>query len=272
MEGLGQANIPEEGRAWRAGARFAGALFRFADFLLPPQCGSCGARLEAAGHLCGDCWGKLRFIEPPFCDRLGIPFSFETGATGVGDGHAVSPRALSRPPPYERARAAVLYDDVARRLVHGLKYRDHHDLARVMARAMVRAGGELLAQADLIAPVPLHRGRLWTRRFNQSALLTREVARLGGVAMVPDLLARVRATRRQVGLSAEARRRNVAGAFRVVDERAAGLAGQNVVLVDDVLTTGATVEGCARILRRAGAARVDVLLFALVAQPIENPI
>lgn len=253
-------------------ARFAGGFSWLADFLLPPQCGSCGARVAAAGHLCGDCWGGLRFIEAPFCDRLGIPFSYAHGASPDGAGRLVSPRALSRPPSYARARAAVLYDDVARRLVHGLKYRDRHDLSGLMGRAMVRAGAELLAQADLLAPVPLHRGRLWTRRFNQSALLAAKVSHRSGVPMVPDLLLRIRATCHQVGLSAEARRRNVAGAFRIDAEHSARLAGRNVVLIDDVLTTGATVEGCARALSRAGAGRVDVLLFALVAQPIENPI
>lgn len=270
MDGPDQAGIHQGRMARRAGAQFAGGLSRLADFLLPPQCGSCGTRVDAAGHLCGKCWGGLRFIEAPFCQRLGIPFSYDCG--GDGEGGPVSPLALSRPPPYARARAAVLYDDVARRLVHGLKYRDRHELSQVMAQAMARAGAGLLAEADLVAPVPLHRGRLWTRRFNQSALLAAKVSRLSGTPVASDLLLRIRATRRQVGLSAEARRRNVAGAFQVNEDWRARLGGLNVVLVDDVLTTGATVEGCARALLRAGAARVEVLLFALVAQPIENPI
>jgi ComF family protein len=272
MDGSEQAGTAVGVAVQRAGVRLADGLSRVADFLLPPQCAACGTRVAAAGHLCGDCWGRLRFIEPPFCDRLGTPFSHDGVASCDGNGRLVSPLALSRSPPYKRARAAVLYDDVARRLVHGLKYRDRHDLAHVMARAMTRAGVALLVEADLVAPVPLHRGRLWTRRFNQSALLAREVARESGCALVPDLLLRTKATRHQVGLSAEARRRNVAGAFRVNENHAARLGGANVVLVDDVLTTGATVEGCARVLLRAGAGRVDVLLFALVAQPIENPI
>ncbi|HXK54002.1 MAG TPA: ComF family protein [Hyphomicrobiales bacterium] len=244
----------------------AGGIARLADFLLPPQCAACGARISAAGNLCGSCWGRLRFIEAPYCQRLGIPLAFDCGPG------AVSPRAIAAPPVFSRARAAVLYDDVARQLVHGLKYRDRHDLTALMARMMVRAGSELLGEATLVAPVPLHRRRLWTRRFNQSALLAKEISRLSGVPLVPDLLSRIKATRQQVGLSAEQRRRNVAGAFRLDDDWRARISGQRVVLVDDVLTTGATVEGCARVLLRSGAGRVDVLLFALVAQPVENPI
>lgn len=248
------------------GARLTDALRAFADFVLPPQCAACGAPVMAHGHLCGACWRGLRFIERPFCERLGIPFALDPGR------RAVSPAALAAPPAYDRARAAVLFDDVARGLVHALKYRDRHDLADTMGRLMARAGAELLAEADLVMPVPLHRRRLWARRFNQSGLLAGAVARAGGRPLAIDALERVRATRQQVGLSAAQRRRNVAGAFAVAARWRERVAGAGIVLVDDVLTTGATVEGCARTLRRAGAARVDVLTFARVAEIVEMPI
>lgn len=251
-------------RAWAGWA--AVVLAALVDALLPPQCAACGARIAAHGHLCGACWRRLAFIERPFCERLGIPFAVDPG------GPALSPAALADPPAYDRARAAVLFDDVSRTLIHGLKYRDRHDLADMMGRLMARAGADILAGADLLVPVPLHRGRLWARRFNQSVLLAAAVAAASGHTLAPDGLARVRATRQQVGLTADQRRRNVAGAFAVADAWRGGVAGRRVVLVDDVITTGATVEGCARTLHRAGAAGVDVLAFARVAQVVEMPI
>lgn len=239
---------------------------RVADLVLPPQCAVCHARLGRHGALCGACWRDLDFIEAPLCAVTGIPFAFNPGF------EAVSVAAQADPPAYDRARAAVLFNDTARALIHGLKYRDRHEIAAVMGGLMARAGGVLVAEADMILPVPLHRGRLWSRRFNQSMLLARAVGRSAGRPVAPDCLARVRPTRQQVGLTADQRRRNVAGAFAVAPGQAPRLSGAHVVLVDDVLTTGATVEGCARTLRRAGAARVDVLTFARVARVIEAPI
>ena len=258
----GVAGPPQHG----GGMRLRAASRALVDFLLPPQCAACSGRIDAHGALCGACWRNLRFIEPPFCQRLGIPFAVDPGFP------AVSARAISDPPAYDRARAAVLFDDTSRAMIHALKYRDRHDLARMMGRLMARAGADLLADATLIAPVPLHRGRLWSRRFNQSALLARAVAEAASLPFAPDPLVRVRPTAHQVGLTADQRRRNVAGAFAVRAEWAGRLAGQRLVLVDDVLTTGATVEGCARTARRAGVERVDALVFARVAQVIESPI
>lgn len=247
-------------------ARVRAAARTLVDFLLPPQCAACGARVDSHGHVCGVCWRRLRFIAPPFCRRLGIPFAIDPGFP------AVSPQAASEPPAYDRARAVVLFDDISRALIHALKYRDRHDLAPLMGRLMARAGAELLADATLVTPVPLHRGRLWSRRFNQSALLARAVAAAAGRPYVADALVRIRPTAHQVGLTAEQRRRNVAGAFAVGADWSDRLKGQRVVLIDDVLTTGATVEGCAGTVRSAGAERVDALVFARVAQVIEAPI
>jgi len=224
--------------------------------LFPPTCLACASRVAEPGSLCAACWRETVFLERPWCAVLGIPFTHE-----MGEG-AVSPAAIADPPPYARARAAVSYRGVARRLVQGLKYRDRTDLAPWMAAWMARAGAELLADADLIVPVPLHRRRFFLRRFNQSAELARAISACGGIAFRGDLVARVRSTRKQVGLKAKERAENVRGAFAVTGKGAALLRGRNVVLVDDVVTTGATVAAVTKALLRGGAARVDVLAFA----------
>ena len=180
--------------------------------------------------------------------------------------------AIANPPAYDRARAAVRYDDVARTLVHALKYQDRTDLAPAMGRWMARAGAELLADADMLIPVPLHWRRGFGRRYNQSALLARAIARQSGVALKGELLCRVRATEQQVGLSRTQRASNVQGAFQVSVDRRGDVAGRRVVLVDDVLTSGATVDACARALLRAKAAHVDVLVFARVVDGPRSPI
>ncbi|HMN85673.1 MAG TPA: ComF family protein, partial [Bauldia sp.] len=164
-------------------------------------------------------------------------------------------------------RAVAAFDDVARRLVHGLKYRDRTELARWMGAWMARAGTELLRDADLVVPVPLHRRRLWWRKFNQSAALADGVASAAGRRFAPSALVRVKATRQQVGLSGAERDRNVAGAFRVNPDARGEIAGRRVLLVDDVYTTGATVKAATRALLRSGASAVDVLVFARVVRP-----
>jgi ComF family protein len=243
------------------------ALLRHAlDVALPPLCPSCRAPVGEGAGLCADCWAKLAFIEPPFCARLGIPFTYDPGP-GL-----LSMEAIANPPAYDRARAAVRYDDVARTLVLSFKYGDRLDLAPMMGRWMARAGHELTQGADALVPVPLHWRRLWSRRFNQSAALAGSVAEQSGVPVLYDALARVRATPQQVGLSKTQRADNVQGAFRVPPERKAQVAGRRLILVDDVLTSGATVDTCARALLRAGAAHVDVLVFARVVAPVRSPI
>jgi ComF family protein len=238
---------------------FAAAVARAAlDVVLPPQCLSCNRPTSAQGSLCAACWSRLRLIEKPYCARLGIPFAYD-----LGEG-ALSAEAIADPPPFDRCRAVATFDAVARTLVHALKYRDRPELAYAMGEWMVRAGGEVVAGADVVMPVPLHRRRLWSRRFNQSALLAQAIARLSGKPFSPSSLARVRPTSQQVGLSVRARDDNVRGAFRVPADEKITVAGRRVLLVDDVYTTGATVRAATRALLRAGATGVDVLVFARV--------
>jgi ComF family protein len=180
--------------------------------------------------------------------------------------------AIANPPAYSRARSAVRYDDVARTLVHALKYQDRTDLAPAMGRWMARAGKELLGEADMLVPVPLHWRRGWSRRYNQSGALARVISRQSGVRVAAESLRRVRATEQQIGLSRAQRASNVQGAFEVAADRMADIQGRRVILVDDVLTTGATVDACARALLRAKAAQVDVLTFARVVDSHKAPI
>lgn len=235
------------------------AAQRALDFILPPVCPACEAPLADQRGICMRCWSQLNFIERPYCERLGVPLSFDLGPGALSAG------AIAEPPVFDRARAVCLHGDISRVLVHGLKYRDRMELAPVMGEWMARAGRELLAETDLIVPVPLHRRRLWQRRFNQSAELARAVGRVSATPVVSDALLRIRPTRRQVGLNAGERARNVRAAFRINPEHAAMLSGRKVLLVDDVYTTGATVEACTRALRRARVTSIDVLTFARVS-------
>jgi ComF family protein len=235
------------------------------NLALPPLCPSCHEPVRDAGALCPACWSKLNFIARPYCERLGIPFAYDPGP-GI-----LSMQAIADPPAYARARAAVRFDEVARDLVHALKYGDRLDIAPTLGRWMANAGRELLDEADALVPVPLHWRRLWARRFNQSAALAGTISRLADMPVVTPLR-RVRSTPQQVGLSRSERARNVQGAFRVPAAARAEVAGRRLVLVDDVLTSGATTDACARALLRAGAARVDVLVFARVVDALRSPI
>ena len=228
------------------------------DVLYPPHCLACGTATEASNGLCPACWSGMRFIARPYCERLGTPFQHDLGA-GL-----LSPEAIAHPPAFGRARAVALFDDgPARRLVHRLKYGDRLEVARLLGEWMARVAAELVEDRPVVVAMPLHRGRLWRRQFNQAALLADVMARRAGLPCDPHLLARVKPTAQQVGMTRAQRATNVQGAFKVPP--GAAVDGRAVLLVDDVLTTGATANAAARALLRGGAARVDLVVFARVA-------
>jgi ComF family protein len=230
------------------------------DIIFPPACLCCRQATQGSAALCPSCWNLVRFIERPFCERLGVPFAMDLGVDGL-----LSPEAMANPPVYSRARAVARFDDgPVRQLLHRLKYSDRLELAKPLGRWMARAGAELLGEADLLVPVPMHRRRLISRRFNQANALAQVISRESGVGLDSFSLGRVKPSPSQVGLSRSQRVLNVQGAFQVRKEAAFRVEGRAIVLVDDVLTTGATLNAAARALLRAGALSVDVLVFARV--------
>jgi len=248
----------------------AGALRRLGigalDALLPPHCLTCDAPVEAQGGLCADCFGKLSFVTAPFCARCGVPFPHPGMGTPMGDG-AWCDSCVEAPPAFAAARAALRYDAGAKALILPFKHRDAVEMARPLARHMARAGRELLARADMLLPVPLHRWRLFARRHNQAALLAAQLSRLSGVVHRPMLLRRIRRTRPLGEMGARDRATELEGAFGLAPGAARLLAGRRVLLVDDVMTSGATADACARALLAGGVARVDVLAAARVPDP-----
>jgi ComF family protein len=268
MRGM-DLNLVRRAIADRIAAIDATALIRAArrhgrtalDALLPPLCLSCSAAVDTPGALCATCWSKVEFIAPPVCACCGFPFEIDAGP------EALCAACQAKRPRYRRARAAFRYGDDSRRLVLMFKHADRLDPAPTFGRWLTQAGAELLADADLVAPVPLHRWRLLWRRYNQSAELARAVGRQSGRSVVADLLVRHRRTPPQADMNARERRLNVAGAFRINARHRALVRDKTVLLIDDVLTTGATVEACTRVLLRAGAAAVDVLCLARVVRP-----
>ncbi len=235
---------------------------RVLDVLLPPRCLLCRAPTAQPHQLCGGCWGGLRLIEEPACPTTGLPLMGQRAAI---DQYLLMHRHARREP-WRALLAASLHDNAARALVHRLKFHDDEAPARFMARLMFRRVHGHVPRNALIVPVPLHRRRLWARRFNQSMLLARHLARLSGLELAPELLRRVRYTTPQTQLSGQQRRYNLHHAFAVDSARGQMLQGRAVLLVDDVLTTGATARACARELLAAGAREVHVAVFALASQ------
>lgn len=230
------------------------------DVVLPPLCLGCQTQMVDHDSLCPDCWRRIDFIRPPICDRLGFPMPYDIGET------MISAAAAAQPPQFNRARAAARYDGLMRELVHEFKFRDTHHARRLFGRWLALCDSSMIAEADVIVPVPLARVRLLSRRFNQAQLLASEVALRAGKPMLPLALRRIRATPHQVGLTRLQRERNVAGAFAVDGAQIPAIAGRAILLVDDVMTTGATASAAAKALYGAGAARVDVLVLALVTE------
>lgn len=237
------------------------------DLIYPPLCILCREPVTDPDSLCPECWRELHFIDGPVCAACGLPFEIDTGED------TLCAACIAHPPSFDKARAILRYDDASKKPILALKHADRLDLVPAFGRWLERSGRPLLAASDLVVPVPLHRMRLWKRRYNQSAELARGIARLTGIPSEPLVLQRKRATPSQGTMpSAQARRRNVRGAFAVPGECRATLQGKRVLLVDDVLTTGATANACARALKRAGAVSVFVLALARVVRPLADPI
>lgn len=228
------------------------------DFLLPRRCSVCMAELATAPALCSSCWMDLHFIKAPICARTGVPLPFDLGP------QSVSLSAMRFPPAYDRARSALIYNGTARDLIHKFKFHNRPEIAELLTPWLQTCGHDLLKDADYLIPVPLHLFRLVSRRYNQSAELARMLSHASGVPMQAEWLRRVKKTSQQVGMTRDMRRKNLKGAFEVKPNKVAALEGKNVILIDDVITTGSTVTACAKTLRKAGVARIDVLSVARV--------
>lgn len=233
------------------------------DMLFPPCCLACDMPIIDADGLCPNCWGKLRFISKPYCPVLGVPFAADIGAS------VLSAQAIANPPPFARSRSAVIYDDLARQLVSQFKYGDRLELAKICARLMVGAGQDYWGEKCVFVPVPLHWRRRLARRYNQSQLLADQLGVQTGFPVYRDWVQRKRPTRQQVGLSSKDREQNVRGAFVVAERFLEQYEGQHIVIVDDVVTTGATVDAIARCFKKQYRDKVNVLSFArVVMDPI----
>jgi ComF family protein len=243
----------ELGASLAAGTLKRGWRF-LADAILPPRCLLCGESVGEPDALCAPCWRGMRFFTPPWCARCGLPFPYPMGED------AICGECSGKPPAFDRARAVLRYDEGSRPLILSFKHADETRLANALGRWMRRAGSEVLEEADLLLPVPLHWTRLFRRRYNQAALLAHAIRAGGGPPVAPDWLCRTRRTPSQGQFGRSLREANVRGAFSLRPKRS--VKGRRVVIVDEVMTTGATVEECARVLRRGGAEFIGVLTLA----------
>ncbi len=247
--------LPRSPRAPNIVRRAAGVVL---DAVLPPQCLSCRAPVDSHGQVCSICWSEIDFISDPRCAACGRPFEYDVGP------RALCGACIAEQPVYGRARSVMRYGERSRGLVIGFKHGDRTERAKTFGDWLVRVGEEILPAADALVPVPLHRMRLLSRRFNQAAMLALVTGRRSGVPVQLRLLVRNRATPSQGGLNAGERRANVRGAFAVRPGQERQVRDRRLVLVDDVMTTGATVSACAQVLLKAGAAAVDVLTLVQV--------
>jgi len=231
------------------------------DFLYPPLCVSCGSQIGEPYSLCSECWREVSFVEGAVCARCGLPFEIDPGENAICAGCYAAPTS------FDHARSIFHYDEASKRLILGFKHGDRLERAPAFVNWLERAGRNLAEEADLIVPVPLHSSRLWRPRYNQAAILAQGIARRFGKFYAPTLLERTRATPSQGSMpSAKARQRNVAAVFRVSPSARSKISGKNILLLDDVYTTGATLNACARALQAAGAGRIGALTLARVVR------
>lgn len=233
---------------------------KLTDLMYPPQCLACTEPTETASALCATCWSDASFIAGPVCDTCGQPVLNALSRTQK----LICDDCMRTPPAWERGRAAMLYDGAGKRMILGLKHGDRQDLVLPLSKWMCRSGIPLLSRAELIVPVPLHWLRLAKRQFNQAATLAKAISRETGVPMCPDALTRARATESQGKMDRTARHENLAGAFCETKARRGRMDGKHVLLIDDVMTSGATLSACAEVCRASGARGVDTLVAARV--------
>jgi ComF family protein len=231
------------------------------DIIFPAQCLACPTIVTVKGNLCHHCWDNIAFISSPQCEKCGMPFELEN-SSGMLCGNCIGENG----PRYDKARAVIQYDESSRNLITNFKYSDKTHSCKHFAAWMVRVGQEFIENADIIAPVPLHRIRLFTRRYNQSALLAKSISQQCGVPAHNRLLIRTKNTPPQASLTFKQRTINVRNAFKVNSTYANKITGKNIILVDDVITTGSTINACVRALKKSGAGEVYVLTLAMTVK------
>jgi len=240
------------------------------DFVLPPRCAVTGEIVDIPGTLSASSWSKIRFIDRPFCSCCGLPFDFTTEDMPGNENGTLCGGCLDAPPEFDRARSVFVYEGAGREMVLAFKHGDRLDLTPNFTGWLMRTGGALIGESDIVLPVPLHRQRLFQRRYNQSAVLARALAlenkKAGGRKMVfdPFILQRIRKTPPQKGLNKTERQKNMQSAFAVSPEKAAIIKNKNLLLIDDVYTSGATLNACTKALKKSGAGSVFVLTLARV--------
>ena len=237
-------------------SRFARLIRRLIDFILPPVCPMCNNPVDEPHMLCADCFKQLNFITKPYCQKCGHPFEFDI------KGDMICASCLKQMPIYNRARSVFVYDEGSKKLILPFKHADRTDLTHIISQFLLKDYRDLISEADAIVPVPLHITRLFLRHYNQSALLANRLAHMTHRCYLPNVLKRVRATPSQGHLSAKQRQKNIQNAFRVSKPNL--IQGQKILLIDDVMTTGATVSECTKILLKSGAERVDILTVCRV--------
>ena len=235
-------------------------IIRLGALIWPPQCGRCGANTSQQHTLCASCWGTLHFVSDPYCKDCGVPLP---DTTHYGN---VCARCLAEPPAFDGARSSFVYDEGIRPLILAYKHSDRLDLTPILSQFLLRTLANTNWAVDVIVPVPLHRWRLFRRQYNQSAELARHLSRYLAVPFLPNIIKRVRSTPSQGLYSRAQRRANMTGAFHVTTKKSADLRGRTVLIVDDVLTTGATVNELARVIKKSGADQVFVITIACVNQ------
>ncbi len=234
------------------------------EFIFPSVCSNCLSPIETSNNICPACWEDIDFIMPPFCEIKGTPFPFD-----IEQG-TISASALKNPPSYDKARGVALYEGTMRELIHKLKYKDRHELTNLFVNWMKRAGSELLSETDLIIPIPLYKTRLWQRRFNQSAILAKRLSQQTELPYDCSTLIRRKKTKSQVGLTAKERQQNLKNAFFIEETKKEIIEDKSILLIDDVITTGVTVNTAASILKSEGASKVYILSLAIVSDLTNN--